>query len=74
MTLGKRLMKLEGKTLVEKKIIIVKYENELKELQFQKEIFKRLENESEKEFVARVRKEVSQKPERPLISILVGNF
>ena len=74
MKLYDRLKKIEAKAPAEKKIMVVKFGNELTELSCGGETFCRDENEPEGAFIMRIRSVVQQRTDRPLVTVLVGNF
>ena len=74
MKLYDRLKKIEAKAPADKKIIVVKFGSEIKELSCGGEKFYRLENESESEFIKRIKALVEHHPDRPMLTVLVGNF
>lgn len=74
MSLHKRLKKLKDKRPPEKKVMVVKFGNEINQLKFGVQIFIRLEGETENSFISRIKSIVEALPDRPVVSILVGNF
>lgn len=74
MRLNKRLKKLEDKRPPEKKVMVVKIGNEIHQLKFGGQIFNRLEDETENAFINRIKAIVEDIPDRPLVSVLLGNF
>lgn len=74
MSLNKRLKKLEDKRPPEKKVMVVKFGNEINQLKFGQEIFNRLENETENAFINRIKAIIEAIPDRPFVSLLLGNF
>lgn len=74
MRLKKRLKKLEDKRLPDKKLVVVRYPNDVTELTYRGEVFERLQSETEDEFLDRVVAIVETKEDRPDVSYLVGNF
>lgn len=74
MNLAKRIKRLEQKQLPDKKLIIIRYPNDVTELTYRGEVFERLQSESEDEFVDRVVAIVEAIEDRPDVSYLVGNF
>ena len=74
MSLDKRLKKLEGKRQYEKKVMVVKFDNEINQLKFGGQIFSRLEDETENAFIKRIKAIVEAIPDRPIVSVLLGNF
>ena len=73
MKLSERLKKIESKKPTEQLIKVVKYGTELTELNYCGDLYPRLENESEKEFISRVLSVVKQNP-KPNGHYLVGNI
>jgi hypothetical protein len=74
MKLSDRLKKIEAKSPAEKKIIVVKIVSEIRELSFGEEHFYRLENESEDTFIKRIMSVVERSENRPMVTVLVGNY
>lgn len=74
MKLSERLKKIEAKASEEKQIIVVKFSTEIIELSCGDETFLRSESESEKDFIERVEAIFEMRLERPIVTILVGNF
>lgn len=74
MSLNKRLKRLEAKLPPEKKVIVVKFGNQIHQLKFGELIFNRDEDETESDFIKRAKAVVEATPDRPLVSILLGNF
>jgi hypothetical protein len=68
-----RLKKIEAKTSLEKKIFVVKYQTELKTLEYGDEEYLRLEGETEDEFIERILAIVKKSP-HPNGCYLVGNI
>ena len=54
MKISERLNRIESKVPTNQSILVVKYGNELKELNYCGDLYKRLLNESENEFVSRI--------------------
>ena len=73
MRLSERLKKIESKVPTEQQIQVVKYGAELTELNYCGDLYNRLENESEQEFVSRVLSIVKQNT-KPNGFYLVGNM
>jgi hypothetical protein len=73
MNISERLKKIESKVPAKQKIIVVRYGAELTELNYCGDLYNRLENESEKEFVSRILNIVNQNP-KPNGHYLVGNM
>ena len=73
MNLLERLKKIESKLPSEQKIRVVKFGADLTELNYCGDLYKRIENESENEFISRVLKIVKQNP-KPNGNYLVGNI
>lgn len=73
MKLSERLKKIESKVPTEQLIRVVKFGSELTKLNYCGDLYSRLENESEKEFVSRVLSIVKQNP-KPNGHYLVGNL
>ncbi len=74
MKLDDRLKKIEAKVPEEKKIIVVKFTSEVRELTCGNQIFLRYESESEDEFILRIRSLIELRLNRPLVTVLVANF
>ena len=74
MKLDDRLKKIEAKAPENKKIIVVKFASEVKELTCGDQIFLRYESESEGEFILRIRKLIELWLNRPMVTVLVANF
>lgn len=74
MKLSERLKKIEAKAPEEKQIIVVKFSTEIIELSCGDETFLRSESESEKDFIERVEAIFEMRLERPMVTVLVGNF
>jgi hypothetical protein len=73
MKLSKRLQKLEARVPSKQLIQVVKFGADLTELNYCGDLYLRLENESEKEFISRVLT-VVKKNIKPNGYYLVGNF
>ena len=73
MKLSERLRKLEAKAPMGQKIKVIKFGTDLTELNYCGDLYPRYENESEKEFIARVLSIVKQSP-KPNGYYLVGNI
>ena len=74
MKLSERLKKIEAKAPEVKQIIVVKFSSEIIELSCGDERFVRTESESEKDFIERVEAIFEMRLERPMVTVLVGNF
>ena len=74
MTLKNRIAKLEAIKPQKTKLMLVRYQSELVELICEEEVFKRLENESEDNFVLRVSRCILKNDSIRGLKILVGNF
>lgn len=74
MKLSERLKKIEAKAPEVKQIIVVKFSSEIRELSCGDETFVRTESESEKDFIERVEAIFELRLERPMVTVLVGNF
>lgn len=74
MNLENRLRKLESIHSIEPKIIVVKFGNEINRLTCGEEEFNRNEVESEDDFIKRIREIIEERPNRQIVTILVGNF
>ena len=74
MNLKNRLKKLEIKRSFKSKIMVVKFGSELFCLSHGDEEFHRIEGETEEGFIKRIKALVAERPDRPLVTILVGNF
>jgi len=72
--LSERLKKIEAKAPEEKQIIVVKFSSEIRELSCGDERFVRTESESENDFIERVEAILEMRLERPMVTVLVGNF
>lgn len=73
MKISERLNRIESKVPAKQSILVVKYGNELTELNYCGDLYKRLENESENEFVSRVLGIIEQNPKHNG-NYLVGNM
>lgn len=73
MKISERLNRIESKVPTKQSILVVKYGNELKELNYCGDLYKRLLNESENEFVLRILGIVEQNPKQNGY-YLVGNM
>ncbi len=74
MKLSERLKKIEAIAPKEKQILVVKFSSEITELSCGDERFVRTESESEKDFIERVEAIFEMRLERPMVTVLVGNF
>ena len=73
MKIEDRLKKIEAKTSLEKKIFVVKYQTELKTLEYGEDEYLRLDGETEDEFIERIFAIVKKNP-HPNGCYLVGNI
>lgn len=73
MRISERLNRIESKVPTKQSIFVVKYGNELRELNYCGDLHKRLENETEQEFVSRILGIVKQNPKKNGY-YLVGNM
>ncbi len=74
MKLKNRIAKLELIKPQKTRLLLVRYQSELVELICEEEVFKRLENESEDNFIHRVSRCVLNNDSCRRLKILVGNF
>ncbi len=74
MNLENRIKKLESVHAFEPKIMVVKFGNEINQLSCEGNKFQRQENELEHEFIERVKLTLEQRPNKPLITLLIANF
>ncbi len=74
MKLAERLKRIESKAPEYKQIILVKFSSEIRDLSCGDETFVRSESESEKDFIERVEAIFEKRLDRPMVTVLVGNF
>lgn len=74
MKLEDRLRKLENIHSFEPKIIFVRFGDDFKVLSCAGEKFYRNEDETEDEFVSRVRQLIQLRPDKPYVTILTSGF
>ena len=74
MKLKNRIAKLEVMKPQKTRLLLIRYQSELVELICEEEAFKRLENESEDNFILRVSRCVLNNDSCRGLKILVGNF
>lgn len=73
MRISERLNRIESKVPTKQSILVVKYGNELRELNYCGDLYKRYENETEQEFVSRILGIVEENPKQNG-HYLVGNM
>jgi hypothetical protein len=74
MNLENRIKKLESIQSFEPKIIFVRFGDEVKVLSCAGEKFYRNEDETEGEFLSRVREIIQLRPNRPYVTVLTSSF
>ncbi len=74
MNLENRLRKLESIHSFEPKIIFVRFGDDVKVLSCAGEKFYRDENESEDEFISRIKEIIELRPNRPDVTVLTSGF
>ncbi len=74
MNLENRLRKLESIHSFEPKIISVRFGDDVKVLSCAGEKFYRDENESEDEFISRIKEIIELRPNRPDVTVLTSGF
>jgi hypothetical protein len=74
MNLENRLKKLESVQSFEPKIMFVRFSDDVKVLSCAGEKFYRNEDETEDEFVIRVREIIQLRPDKPYVTILTSGF